>query len=43
MSPALICPNMKKTSLESVYKALRDNEYEIHLPMILLQRPEMSG
>lgn len=32
MSPALICPNMKKTSLESVYKALRDNEYEIHLP-----------
>ena len=29
MSPGLVCPNMKKTSLQSVYEALRDNKYDI--------------
>ena len=28
----LVCPNMKKTRLESVYEALRNNEYEIQVP-----------
>jgi len=28
----LVCPNMKKTRLESVYEALRNNQYEIQVP-----------
>jgi len=31
MSPGLVCPNMKKTTLESVYEALRDGKYNITL------------
>lgn len=31
LSPGLICPNMKKTKLESVYHALRDMKYTIEL------------
>lgn len=31
LSNALICPNMKKTSLESVYRALKDMRYNITL------------
>ncbi|MGE5474359.1 MAG: quinolinate synthase NadA [Ignavibacteriales bacterium] len=32
MSQGLICPNMKKTSLKSVYEALRDMKYPIEVP-----------
>jgi len=32
MSPGLICPNMKKTTLTSVYEALRDGKYDITVP-----------
>lgn len=38
MSSGLICPNMKKTSVESVYKALRDNEYEITLSDEIIEK-----
>ncbi|TYQ14740.1 UNVERIFIED_CONTAM: quinolinate synthetase [Acetivibrio alkalicellulosi] len=31
LSPGLICPNMKKTSLNSVYNALNEMKYEINL------------
>lgn len=31
MSPGMICPNMKKTSLESVYNALRKDQYKIEI------------
>ncbi len=31
MSPGLICPNMKKTSLKSVYEALKHNQYQIEV------------
>ena len=31
LSQGLICPNMKKTRLESVYHALRDMKYAIEL------------
>ena len=30
-APGLICPNMKKTSLESVHVALRDGKYDIRV------------
>jgi quinolinate synthase len=29
MSPGLVCPNMKKTTLASVYESLRDGKYDI--------------
>jgi quinolinate synthase len=31
MAPGLVCPNMKKTSLESVYNALNEMKYKIEL------------
>lgn len=31
MSPGLVCPNMKKTSLKSVYNALNEMKYKIEL------------
>jgi quinolinate synthase len=31
LHPGLVCPNMKKTRLESVYRALQDQQYEIHV------------
>ena len=31
MHPGLVCPNMKKTRIQSVYEALRDHKYEINV------------
>lgn len=31
MAPGLVCPNMKKTSLESIYRSLQNMEYNIEL------------
>jgi len=31
MSPGLVCPNMKKTSVKSVYEALKNNQYQIEV------------
>jgi quinolinate synthase len=31
LHPGLVCPNMKKTRLESVYQALHNHQYEIHV------------
>lgn len=31
MHPGLVCPNMKKTRVQSVYEALRDHKYEINV------------
>lgn len=31
LHPGLVCPNMKKTRMESVYQALRHNQDEIHV------------
>jgi quinolinate synthase len=31
LSPGLVCPNMKKTSLMSVYRSLNEMNYEINL------------
>jgi len=42
MSPGLICPNMKKTSLESVYRSLRDMEFRIELDEEIRARARKS-
>jgi len=41
LHPGLVCPNMKKTRLESVYQALRNHQYEIDVEeehIVLAQR-----
>ena len=38
MSPGLICPNMKKTSLQSVHDALLNKQYQINLDKDILIR-----
>lgn len=42
MHPGLICPNMKKTTLESVYRALKDNQYEIRISEDIMSRARGS-
>lgn len=42
MSPGLVCPNMKKTSLESVYLALKENRYVIELDEEIRQKAKRS-
>jgi quinolinate synthase len=32
LEPAVVCPNMKKITLEDVYLALRDGKPEVELP-----------
>jgi quinolinate synthase len=41
LSPGLMCPNMKKTSLESVYKALRDMKHNIELDDQLINKARL--
>jgi len=31
LHPGLVCPNMKKTGLQSIYEALVNNQYQIHV------------
>lgn len=38
MDAGLVCPNMKKTTLESVYRSLRDNIYEIYLDEEIIKK-----
>jgi quinolinate synthase len=42
MSQGLLCPNMKKTSLKSVYEALRDMKYDIHLDEEIRRKAQSS-
>lgn len=41
LSSGLVCPNMKKTSLNSVYEALRDMKHDIVLNEQLMQRARL--
>lgn len=38
LAPGLVCPNMKKTSLNSVYEALRDMKYNIVLDEQVMEK-----
>ena len=38
MSPGLICPNMKKTSLQSVHDALLNKQYQINLDKDIIDK-----
>ncbi|MFO7637206.1 MAG: quinolinate synthase NadA [Clostridia bacterium] len=38
LSPGLVCPNMKKTTLRSVYEALKDNKYDIQIEKEILEK-----
>jgi len=40
LSQGLICPNMKKTTLESVYNALKEMKYEIKLDENIRLKPK---
>ncbi len=42
MSTGLICPNMKKTSLQSVHDALAKRQYEITLDKDIIERASGS-
>jgi len=42
LTQGLVCPNMKKTSVESVYNALKYNRYEITLEKEVIERARRS-
>lgn len=42
LNQGLICPNMKKTTVESVYNALKYNRYEINLDKDVIERARRS-
>jgi quinolinate synthase len=42
LSPGLICPNMKKTSLASVYHALKDMRYKIELNEAIIAKARLT-
>jgi len=42
LSPSLVCYNMKKTSLEDVYKALKDEKNEINVDKEIMNRAYKS-
>lgn len=42
LTQGLVCPNMKKTTVESVYNALKYNRYEINLDKEVIERARKS-
>lgn len=42
LTQGFVCPNMKKTSVESVYNALKYNRYEINLDKEVIERARRS-
>jgi quinolinate synthase len=42
LSKGLVCPNMKKTRLESIYKALENMEFQINIDENIRKRAERS-
>lgn len=42
LSPSFVCPNMKKTTLESVYKSLTEKKYKIELSGEVIEKARLS-
>lgn len=42
LTQGLVCPNMKKTTVESVYNALKHGRYEIKLDEDIIRRARRS-
>lgn len=42
MAPGLVCPNMKKTTLDSVLKCLETGEYDINVPEEIASRAKKA-
>ncbi len=42
MSPGLVCANMKKNTLQSIYESLRDNKYEITMDDNIIRQARKS-
>jgi len=38
LSNAFICPNMKKTTLDSIYKSLKENQYKVELDAKIMDK-----
>ncbi|MBC7764945.1 MAG: quinolinate synthase NadA, partial [Hyphomonadaceae bacterium] len=42
LSSGLLCPNMKKTTLENVFEALQYNQYEMKLDNLTIEKARQA-
>jgi quinolinate synthase len=42
LHPGLVCPNMKKTRLQSIYEALLNNQYQIHVEEAVAEKAKQA-
>ncbi|MFA5857578.1 MAG: quinolinate synthase NadA [Elusimicrobiota bacterium] len=41
-SPKLVCPNMKRVTLEKIKESLAENKYEVHVPEVIRLRAKQA-